>query len=197
MHDSDPHGRQPDHDAGGAPPHPCGAAPAGTTRQASGKPDAASHAAEHDADTVPACRSARRDLHRAGGSCSSTTTAYACGSRRSAHVGAALLPQRRALPRARDLRVYHPRGCGHDRDVEPGGPSYPSAPSGIGRPTGTTSSSSRAVPAVARRRVGAREVLRLFELPEVRNLGVPPTWLPVRVAFTAATAGRGGSQAER
>jgi glycosyltransferase involved in cell wall biosynthesis len=40
-----------------------------------------------------------------------------------------------------------------------------------------------------RRRADAREVLRLFELPEVRNLGVSPKWLPVRVAFTAATAG--------
>jgi glycosyltransferase involved in cell wall biosynthesis len=39
------------------------------------------------------------------------------------------------------------------------------------------------------RRAEAREVLRLFDLPEVRRLGVSPRWLPVRVAFTAATAG--------
>jgi glycosyltransferase involved in cell wall biosynthesis len=41
----------------------------------------------------------------------------------------------------------------------------------------------------ARRRAEAREVLRLFDLPDVRDLGVSPKWLPVRVAFTAATAG--------
>ena len=40
------------------------------------------------------------------------------------------------------------------------------------------------------RRAEAREVLRLFELPEVRDRGVSPKWLPVRAAFTAATAGR-------
>ena len=39
------------------------------------------------------------------------------------------------------------------------------------------------------RRAEAREVLRLFELPDVSELGVSPKWLPVRVAFTAATAG--------
>jgi hypothetical protein len=39
------------------------------------------------------------------------------------------------------------------------------------------------------RRAEAREVLRLFELPNVRHLGVSPKWLPVRVAFTAATPG--------
>jgi glycosyltransferase involved in cell wall biosynthesis len=39
-----------------------------------------------------------------------------------------------------------------------------------------------------RRRAEAREVLRLFDLPEVRRLGVSPRWLPVRAAFTAATA---------
>ena len=32
-------------------------------------------------------------------------------------------------------------------------------------------------------------VLRLFELPDVRDRGVSPKWLPVRAAFTAATAG--------
>jgi glycosyltransferase involved in cell wall biosynthesis len=41
-----------------------------------------------------------------------------------------------------------------------------------------------------RRRAEAREVLRLFELPEVRGLGVAPKWLPVRAVFTAATIGR-------
>jgi GT2 family glycosyltransferase len=41
-----------------------------------------------------------------------------------------------------------------------------------------------------RRRDEAREVLRLFELPEVRGLGVAPKWLPVRAVFTAATIGR-------
>jgi glycosyltransferase involved in cell wall biosynthesis len=39
------------------------------------------------------------------------------------------------------------------------------------------------------RREEARDVMRLFELPEVRRLGTSPRWLPVRVAFTAATAG--------
>jgi glycosyltransferase involved in cell wall biosynthesis len=41
-----------------------------------------------------------------------------------------------------------------------------------------------------RRMAEGREVLRLFELPEVRRLGLSPKWLPVRVTFTiAATAG--------
>jgi glycosyltransferase involved in cell wall biosynthesis len=40
-----------------------------------------------------------------------------------------------------------------------------------------------------RRRAEAREVLRLFELPEVRQLGVAPKWVPVRAAFAAATVG--------
>jgi glycosyltransferase involved in cell wall biosynthesis len=40
-----------------------------------------------------------------------------------------------------------------------------------------------------RRIAEGREVLRLFELPEVRKLGLSPKWLPVRVAFIAATAG--------
>ena len=40
-----------------------------------------------------------------------------------------------------------------------------------------------------RRRAEGREVLRLFQLPEVRRLGVSPKWLPVRAAFLAATAG--------
>jgi glycosyltransferase involved in cell wall biosynthesis len=39
------------------------------------------------------------------------------------------------------------------------------------------------------RRAEAREVLRLFDLPNVRDRGVSPKWLPVRAAFTAATAG--------
>ena len=39
------------------------------------------------------------------------------------------------------------------------------------------------------RRAEAREVLRLFDLPEVRRVGLSPRWLPVRVAFTTATAG--------
>jgi glycosyltransferase involved in cell wall biosynthesis len=38
------------------------------------------------------------------------------------------------------------------------------------------------------RRTEAGEVLRLFELPEVRALGVSRKWWPVRVAFTLATA---------
>jgi hypothetical protein len=38
-------------------------------------------------------------------------------------------------------------------------------------------------------RTEARDVLRLFNLPEIRHLGASPRWLPVRVAFTAATAG--------
>jgi glycosyltransferase involved in cell wall biosynthesis len=40
-----------------------------------------------------------------------------------------------------------------------------------------------------RQRAEARGVLRLFELPELRDLGVSPKWLPVRAAFVAATAG--------
>jgi glycosyltransferase involved in cell wall biosynthesis len=40
-----------------------------------------------------------------------------------------------------------------------------------------------------RQRAEARGVLRLFELPEIRDLGVSPRWLPVRAAFVAATAG--------
>jgi glycosyltransferase involved in cell wall biosynthesis len=39
------------------------------------------------------------------------------------------------------------------------------------------------------RRAEAREVLRLFDQPDVRDVGMSPKWLPVRVAFTAATAG--------
>jgi glycosyltransferase involved in cell wall biosynthesis len=40
-----------------------------------------------------------------------------------------------------------------------------------------------------RQRAEARDVLRLFDLPELRHLGASPRWLPVRVAMTAATAG--------
>ena len=40
-----------------------------------------------------------------------------------------------------------------------------------------------------RRIAEGREVLRLFELPEVRRLGFSPKWLPVRLAFIAVTAG--------
>jgi glycosyltransferase involved in cell wall biosynthesis len=40
-----------------------------------------------------------------------------------------------------------------------------------------------------RRFADAREVLRLFKLPEVSQLGLSPKWMPVRVALTAATAG--------
>jgi glycosyltransferase involved in cell wall biosynthesis len=39
------------------------------------------------------------------------------------------------------------------------------------------------------RRAEAREVLQLFELPEVHSRGLSPKWLPVRAAFTAATVG--------
>ena len=39
------------------------------------------------------------------------------------------------------------------------------------------------------RRDEAGEVLPLFDLPEVRERGLSLKWLPVRVAFTAATAG--------
>jgi glycosyltransferase involved in cell wall biosynthesis len=41
------------------------------------------------------------------------------------------------------------------------------------------------------RRAEAREVLGLFDLPDVRGLGPSPKWLPVRLAFTAATVGAG------
>jgi glycosyltransferase involved in cell wall biosynthesis len=40
-----------------------------------------------------------------------------------------------------------------------------------------------------RRMADGRDVLRLFELPEVRRLGISPKWLPVRAALVAATAG--------
>jgi len=40
-----------------------------------------------------------------------------------------------------------------------------------------------------RQRAKAREVLRLFDLPEVRDLGISSKWLPVRAAFVAATTG--------
>jgi hypothetical protein len=40
-----------------------------------------------------------------------------------------------------------------------------------------------------RQRAEARDVLRLFDLPELRDLGASPRWLPVRFALTAATAG--------
>jgi glycosyltransferase involved in cell wall biosynthesis len=39
------------------------------------------------------------------------------------------------------------------------------------------------------RRGEARDVLRLFDLPEIRDLGLSPKWLPLRVAFAVATAG--------
>ena len=45
-----------------------------------------------------------------------------------------------------------------------------------------------------RRRTQAGQVLRLFELPEVRVLGISRKWWPVRVAFTAATAGTSSRQ---
>lgn len=41
----------------------------------------------------------------------------------------------------------------------------------------------------ARDRAGARAVLRLFELPAVRALGISPRWLPVRFAAAALTVG--------
>jgi hypothetical protein len=40
-----------------------------------------------------------------------------------------------------------------------------------------------------RQRAEARGVLGLFDLQEIRDLGVSPRWLPVRAAFVAATAG--------
>jgi glycosyltransferase involved in cell wall biosynthesis len=39
-----------------------------------------------------------------------------------------------------------------------------------------------------RRRAEARDVLQLFGLPAVKALGPSPKWLPVRLAFTTATA---------
>lgn len=49
-----------------------------------------------------------------------------------------------------------------------------------------------------RRRADAREVLRLFDLPEVRRLGTSLKWLPVHAAFSAATLGaRGAHSATR
>jgi glycosyltransferase involved in cell wall biosynthesis len=46
------------------------------------------------------------------------------------------------------------------------------------------------------RRADAREVLRLFDLPEVRRLGPSPKWLPIRAAFNLATVGAGGRQSD-
>jgi glycosyltransferase involved in cell wall biosynthesis len=40
-----------------------------------------------------------------------------------------------------------------------------------------------------RQRAEARNVLRLFDVPELRDLRASPRWLAVRVAFAAATAG--------
>ena len=40
-------------------------------------------------------------------------------------------------------------------------------------------------------RSAARRVMRLFDLPAVRAFGMSPRWLPVRVAFSTATAGAG------
>jgi glycosyltransferase involved in cell wall biosynthesis len=40
-----------------------------------------------------------------------------------------------------------------------------------------------------RQRAEARRVLRLFNLQEVRELGISPRWLPVRAAFLVATTG--------
>jgi glycosyltransferase involved in cell wall biosynthesis len=39
------------------------------------------------------------------------------------------------------------------------------------------------------RRAEARDVLQLFDQPDVREVGLSPKWLPARVAFRAATAG--------
>jgi glycosyltransferase involved in cell wall biosynthesis len=39
-------------------------------------------------------------------------------------------------------------------------------------------------------RAEARGVLRLFDVPEIRGLGVSPRWLPVRAAFVAAAGAR-------
>ena len=39
-------------------------------------------------------------------------------------------------------------------------------------------------------RAEARGVLRLFDVPEIRDLGVSPRWLPVRAAFVAAAGAR-------
>ena len=46
-----------------------------------------------------------------------------------------------------------------------------------------------------RRRTEAGQVLRLFDLPEIRALGASRKWWPVRAAFTAATAGANSSPA--
>jgi glycosyltransferase involved in cell wall biosynthesis len=40
-----------------------------------------------------------------------------------------------------------------------------------------------------RQRAAARDILRLFDLPELRDLGISRRWLPVRAALLAATAG--------
>ena len=125
---------------------------------------------------------------------------------RHRHVGAAVRPLRRALPARHHLRLHHPPGRGHGRDVEPG--HHPGGPARSSTaPSPAASSPKRSIrrwetdffhqfilagayrQLRLRQRAEARDVLRLFDLPEIRHLGASPRWLPVRVAFTAATAG--------
>ena len=125
---------------------------------------------------------------------------------RHRHVGAAVLPLRRAVPApARPARTPSTRrrrrpACGTPArsgrtarsSTEPSpGASCPSAPSGAGRPTGTTSSSSRAPTAGCGCGGGPRRATccGCSTCRRSATWGVSPKWLPVRVAFTAATAG--------
>ena len=125
---------------------------------------------------------------------------------RHRHVDAAVLPLWRALRAPHHLRVHGARGGDHDRHVEPGDrPGLPARSSTAPSPAGSRPSASirrwetdffhQFILGGAyrrlrlRQRAEARGVLRLFDLPEIRHLGVSPKWLPVRAAFVAATAG--------
>ena len=128
------------------------------------------------------------------------------GARRHRHVGAAVRPLRRALPARRppartpSMRRRRRPACG---TPTPSGPNSEIFDRAVARGVVPERTIRRwqadwyhqfiLAGAYRRLRVGqraeAREVLRLFDLPEVRDRGVSPKWLPVRVAFTAATAG--------
>ena len=130
---------------------------------------------------------------------------------RHRHVGAAVLPLRRAVPAPGDLCVHHPRGGGDDRHVES------RAPSGRTREIFDRAVAQGVVPertirrwqadwyhqfilagAYRRLRMGrraeAREVLRLFDLPEVRDRGVSPSGC--RCGSRSRPHSRGAAKAE-
>ena len=248
MHDSDLHGRQPDHDAGSAPyayrpaaasvrrggllertlcsvvdavtpvagrwrwPRPMGrmttpsarscggSSPAGPGAPVRLEPAAAGPGREHEPR--------RRDLHRPVGhaaprrwrapSAADVPPRAVPGAEGGAPAAAAqLLLRTRPRPPPGMWNPGTIRANAEIFDRTGGGRRAPSAPSGRGRPTGTTSSSSRACTGgCARRRVGAYEVLRKFELPEVRNLWRVAEVAARTVAFTVATAGPAPGRAD-